>query len=81
MLHVIINTAMKVLVLYSLFTPSSQYGHTALMWATLFGHSETVSVLVQLGVDLNVQDKVCVKMCTALKPIITTFCQYMGYEK
>ena len=36
-----------------------QHGHTALMLAALEGRSETVSVLVQLGVDLNVQDKVC----------------------
>ena len=37
----------------------TQYGSTALMWAALNGHSETVHVLVQLGADLNVQDKVC----------------------
>ena len=36
-----------------------QDGHTALMWAALRGHSETVRVLVQHGADLNVQDKVC----------------------
>ena len=36
-----------------------QYGDTALMEAALRGHSETVRVLVQLGADLNVQDKVC----------------------
>ena len=36
-----------------------QFGRTALMWATLKGRSETVRVLVQLGADLNVQDKVC----------------------
>ena len=36
-----------------------QDGHTALMRAALEGRSETVSVLVQLGADLNVQDKVC----------------------
>ena len=38
----------------------TQYaGHTALMEATLRGHSETVHVLVQHSADLNVQDKVC----------------------
>ena len=36
-----------------------QFGRTALMWATLRDHSGTVRVLVQLGADLNVQDKVC----------------------
>ena len=36
-----------------------QDGRTALMWATLWGRSETVLVLVQLGADLNVQNKVC----------------------
>ena len=36
-----------------------QYGRTALMLAALMGHSETVRVLVQHGVDLNVQDEVC----------------------
>ena len=34
-------------------------GRTALMLAALEGNSETVRVLVQLGADLNVQDKVC----------------------
>ena len=37
---------------------------TALMWATLMGHSEAVRVLVQLGADLTIQNKVCVHACT-----------------
>ena len=36
-----------------------QDGSTALMLAALEGHSEPVHVLVQLGADLNVQNKVC----------------------
>ena len=36
-----------------------QFGRTALMEAARRGHSGTVRVLVQLGADLNVQDKVC----------------------
>ena len=36
-----------------------QDGSTALMLAALMGRSETVHVLVQLGADLNVQNKVC----------------------
>ena len=39
--------------------PPQYYGGTALMEATQYGYSETVNVLVQLGADLNVQDKVC----------------------
>ena len=35
-----------------------QYGLTALMYATLKDHSETVSVLVQCGAHPNVQNKV-----------------------
>jgi len=40
-----------------------QYGSiTAVMRATLWGHSETVRVLIQLGADLNVQNEVHVCM-------------------
>ena len=42
---------------YTVLPP--QDGCTALMDATLEDHSETVRVLVQLGADLNVQNKVC----------------------
>ena len=42
---------------YTVLPP--QGGSTALMEAALGGRSETVRVLVQLGADLNVQDKVC----------------------
>ena len=35
-----------------------QRGLTALMYATLKGHSETVRVLVDYGADLNVKNKV-----------------------
>ena len=42
---------------YTVLPP--QHGRTALMEAALNGHSGTVRVLVQLGADLNVQDKVC----------------------
>ena len=36
-----------------------QDGDTALMWATLWGRSETLHVLVQHSADLNVQNMVC----------------------
>ena len=35
-----------------------QHGDTALMEAARRGHSETVRVLVEVGADLNVQNKV-----------------------
>ncbi len=37
---------------------SQEYGMTALLWASRFGHAETVRVLVELGASLEAVDKV-----------------------
>ncbi len=37
---------------------SQERGWTALQWASLFGHAETVRVLVELGASLEAVDKV-----------------------
>ncbi len=37
---------------------SQKYGETALMWASEYGHAETVRVLVELGASLEAVDKV-----------------------
>ena len=49
---------MSVFTVHPCIVLPSQDGLTALMLATLKGRSETVSVLVQYGADLNVQNKV-----------------------
>lgn len=60
-----ISPTMRFIVFYSLYIHvcmlyyiPPQDGLTALMCATLENHSETVSVLVEYGADLNVQNKV-----------------------
>ncbi len=37
---------------------SQDYGRTALLWASEYGHAETVRVLVELGASLEAVDKV-----------------------
>ena len=63
LLHAMINTATceshsPLFTVHTCIILPPQDGLTALMLATLKGHSETVSVLVQHGADLNVQNKV-----------------------
>ena len=88
LLHAMINTATceshsPLLTVHTCIVLPPQYGLTALMLATLKGHSETVSVLVQHGADLNVQNMVqentllalfypYVLWCTLLHVIINT---------
>ena len=39
---------------------SFQYGRTALMWASESGHVECVTVLLDRGAEVNMQNKVSV---------------------
>ena len=63
LLHAMINTTTResccpLFTAHTCIILPPQDGLTALMLATLEGHSETVNVLVQCGADPNVQNKV-----------------------
>ena len=51
-------TISGVLLYTSLYSAVPQYGRTALIRAAQDGHTETVSVLVEAGADVNLQEKV-----------------------
>ena len=46
------------LLLRRIFMSKSQHGCTALMYAAFQGHSDCVSVLIELGADVNATDSV-----------------------
>jgi hypothetical protein len=64
---------------------SQTYGKTALMWASYWGHAETVRVLVELGASVEAVNKVhihvhalaytcCVKHVSGIMRMTMIFC-------